>query len=353
MNEKYSEIELKITFNTPAFLGNTKQEGQWRTPPFKALLRQWWRVVKVSKGCDNIDKLRSDEAILFGSATDDKGKKSLLRLKFSNWNESKTSLNINSGKITHPEVKFPVEADLYLGFGAVQIKERVKETKKYIVPNEQNTLWIGFPSNYKEELIETIQLIAWFGTIGSRSRNGWGSIRIESAKLNGQNYTFGSEVNKEQLSKYSELYLDLLKGDWPKKIGKDNKGLLIWKTSLQEKYENVVKDLARIKIDYRTHFKFYDGKNTPKPSERHIISYPITNHDIKGMKNPRKPNQLRFKVIRDNNNKYYCLVYHMPCKASSNFFENQSIKKEYQRLEPIVWKEVHSFLDNSNLCKRL
>ena len=33
-----------LSFTTPAFLGNASQQAQWRTPPVKALLRQWWRV---------------------------------------------------------------------------------------------------------------------------------------------------------------------------------------------------------------------------------------------------------------------------------------------------------------------
>ena len=37
-----------LSFNTPAFLGNADQQAQWRTPPIKALIRQWWRVVKAS-----------------------------------------------------------------------------------------------------------------------------------------------------------------------------------------------------------------------------------------------------------------------------------------------------------------
>ena len=31
----------QLRFQTPAFLGNAQQQGQWRTPPLKALLRQW------------------------------------------------------------------------------------------------------------------------------------------------------------------------------------------------------------------------------------------------------------------------------------------------------------------------
>jgi CRISPR-associated protein Cmr1 len=31
-------LEYTVSFTTPAFLGNAEQAGQWRTPPFKALL---------------------------------------------------------------------------------------------------------------------------------------------------------------------------------------------------------------------------------------------------------------------------------------------------------------------------
>jgi CRISPR-associated protein Cmr1 len=31
-----------VRFVTPAFLGNVEQQGQWRTPPFKALRKQRW-----------------------------------------------------------------------------------------------------------------------------------------------------------------------------------------------------------------------------------------------------------------------------------------------------------------------
>lgn len=40
-------LTYQVGFNTPTFLGNAEQQAQWRTPPFKALLRQWWRVVKA------------------------------------------------------------------------------------------------------------------------------------------------------------------------------------------------------------------------------------------------------------------------------------------------------------------
>ena len=42
----------QLSFTTPAFLGNASQQAQWRTPPIKGLLRQWWRAwVKRDRYC--------------------------------------------------------------------------------------------------------------------------------------------------------------------------------------------------------------------------------------------------------------------------------------------------------------
>ena len=37
-------LTLSLRMVTPAFLGDADQRGEWRTPPFKTLVRQWWRV---------------------------------------------------------------------------------------------------------------------------------------------------------------------------------------------------------------------------------------------------------------------------------------------------------------------
>ena len=45
----HERLELWVHFNTPAFLGGADQSSEWRTPPFKNLLREWWRVVKAAE----------------------------------------------------------------------------------------------------------------------------------------------------------------------------------------------------------------------------------------------------------------------------------------------------------------
>ena len=78
------KLSYELTFLTPAFLGNAEQSGQWRTPPFKALIRQWWRMVFAAgeqAGGELVREMREAERALFGSAADGESQKSLLRLR--------------------------------------------------------------------------------------------------------------------------------------------------------------------------------------------------------------------------------------------------------------------------------
>ena len=107
-------MKFLITFLTPAFLGNAEQNGQWRTPPFKALLRQWWRVVWAERHgfrCD-IAAMRHDEGRLFGNAwLDGDFRRSAVRMRLSRWTDGSLvreqwgNQDLGS-KVTHPEVRY-------------------------------------------------------------------------------------------------------------------------------------------------------------------------------------------------------------------------------------------------------
>ena len=67
------KLEYELSFLTPAFLGNAAQAGQWRTPPIKTLIRQWWRMAfvagqTISPGL--VNTLREHEQVLFGTVAD-------------------------------------------------------------------------------------------------------------------------------------------------------------------------------------------------------------------------------------------------------------------------------------------
>ena len=65
---RWTTQSYTVRLITPAFLGNAEQRGAWRTPPFKALLRQWWRVAIAQKYNYDYQPLRQVEGELFGHA---------------------------------------------------------------------------------------------------------------------------------------------------------------------------------------------------------------------------------------------------------------------------------------------
>lgn len=113
-------LRYHLRFQTQAFLGNANQQAQWRTPPIKALLRQWWRI-GIAQDKDihfHVDRLREREHDLFGVAADEGAShQSQIRLRLSRWNEGKLKDWPCHGTVKQPEVTAPVGSDVYLGFG--------------------------------------------------------------------------------------------------------------------------------------------------------------------------------------------------------------------------------------------
>ncbi|HED14904.1 MAG TPA: hypothetical protein ENI62_14850, partial [Gammaproteobacteria bacterium] len=143
------KLELQVSFTTPAFLGNAQQQGQWRTPPFKALLRQWWRVAAAEDCGYDVNKLREREAGLFGSASENECTgQSKVRLRLGQWRNGNGSFSLQDSKVKYPEVKFSVGSSLYLGYGPVGFKKgqgTVVNMPNAIAPGDISQLRIAFP----------------------------------------------------------------------------------------------------------------------------------------------------------------------------------------------------------------
>ena len=105
---------LQLRLHSPAFLGDAHQSGVWRTPPIKALLREWWRVAAAPESDYEHRSLRETEGLLFGNAwlEPDANKtsrfcKSTVRLALGHWDEGKLRKHEPLGKIDHPEAARP------------------------------------------------------------------------------------------------------------------------------------------------------------------------------------------------------------------------------------------------------
>jgi len=363
-------IEYKVEFLAPAFLGNAKQSGQWRTPPFKALLRQWWRVaVAHSVGYDDYRELRRREAQLFGHAwlesdKDAKGKPvharaSSLRMRLSRWDDGREKTTTAWGnreleknwKIKHPEVTPPIGPLLYLGYGPLKT-DREALSGKTVYPTKlksniaiQSGEWATLSVVVSEEYIEEIEsaffLMDAYGTLGGRSRNGWGSARFTG---------IDGFPRKQEFSAVPQIdWTKALKRDWPHAVGRDGEGPLVWEFAEPfPEWQQAMKELAKFKISLRTQFKFHSGEPHSAAEDRHWLSYPITKHKVKGWDNLRLPNSLRFKLrpVAGSSDKLKAVVFHMPCLPPKDF------RPELPKVRA-VWDRVHRFLDSSSALRRI
>lgn len=342
-----------LKFTTPAFLGNAEQSGQWRTPPFKAQLRQWWRVAYAAEDDFEVDvsQMRLDEGELFGNAFDHATmRKSLVRIRLSHWSKGKLTQNLwnnTADPVLHPEVNHnnhPVAPNLYLGYGPVTGGANpTLKANAAIQAQEAAELLVAVPVDDAPLVRNALWLMDRYGTVGGRSRNGWGSYEL-------------SPIPPEDwpamtvpLRAWTDC-LDLV-CDWPHAIGKDDNGPLIWKTAPHNNWQALMRTLAIIKIGLRTQFVFPAGRPPHANAlPRHWLSYPITSHETRAFsKNARLPNQLRFKVRSLADGQLEGVIFHMPHVPPAAITPNPDAIRYALSTIQQTWTTVHQFLDELTL----
>ncbi|MDQ7074731.1 MAG: hypothetical protein Q9O24_06160 [Gammaproteobacteria bacterium] len=319
-------------------------------------MRQWWRVAVAKKFNYQHKEIREEEGRLFGHAwlesdKDTKGKKvsgrkSLVRIRLDKWDAGKMTEWGKDPKISHPEVTNSLGGHLYLGYGALSYKKgstflgSKEGARKAIKAECRCTLNIAAPEKHIKDIEVAMQLFHAYGTLGGRSRNGWGSVDIE-----GHNTQSYAELT--QIFSADKTLAWCLEREWASAIGQDEKGAFVWRTDSVKSWEGLMTQLAKLKIGVRTEFKFTTGKGAHSPELRHWLSYPVTHHSVSSWeKNGRLPNSLRFKVRRDENKKFYGVIFHMPCLPPADF------KPDKDTLISL-WQSVHGFLDQQDNLRRI
>lgn len=359
------ELVYKVSFNTPAFLGNAEQQAQWRTPPFKALIRQWWRVVKAPELGYSVVKLRVAEGELFGYASDSgndgervrnktrqQSLQSRVRLRMANWIEG----SLDDDNWPRPEIKgIPVgqgrsiPADVYLGFGPILPANRKENRppgpgRSAIDPGSAaNQLRIGFTPDVKDEHVAEVRaamgLVSWFGSIGSRARNGWGSVH-----LNGDNLAPlpNSTDTLAQCLRPLERCFEL---DWPHAIGTDGVGPLVWVGRPLRNWREAVFHLATTRRAIRAAAKkFGHGRDI---SANQLVAYPVTqSSNSKWANDERIASSLRLKVVKTDDGLVPVAV-HLPCAVPRRLFEMLTSDDQLWVTEKQVdiWHSAHLALD--------
>ena len=146
---------LAVTLLSPCFLGDANQSGAWRTPPFKALLREWWRIAAAPAHAYEHRALRPVEGDLFGNAWLEpvggvsRFRQSRVRLALKHWKDGQMTSLGDDPKVKHPNVNIPVGSQLYLGYGPLTFdkasKKSVLKANAALQANEAHTLSLAGP----------------------------------------------------------------------------------------------------------------------------------------------------------------------------------------------------------------
>lgn len=328
-------LQVSVEFLTPTFLGGADQNAELRAAPFKNLLRQWWRVAVGSRHVDP-QKMLEAEGDLFGSVLDEsKASASRVRLELRPGDDFRIDQSgLNFGQTPHPEVRAKsVSNALYLGYGPVS----THGVKTYIAPDSKAELTLCLPKNCVPELLLVLAYIDAFGTLGSRCRNGWGSLALS-----------GDDFNRESWINFNAKdWHELVNGtrQYPTHLGKDDKGLLCWELKLPPKnWQAGMKALAEIYMNLRTSINIAPNGL----QKRHILGYPVTHHNIPnwGDGTGRMPSQLRLMVKRDEENHLVGRILHLPHRLPKPW-EPQRLGQETE-----VWQAIHQRLDKNTDLRR-
>jgi len=176
------KIECEIEILTPMFLGgapqaiDSKPELELRLQSVKGVLRYWYRALI---GPEYVSSKESD---LFGSS-DEKIGVSKIKIKTG---KKKLTLydktqfpEIKDYMFNHPTQGFFINPLNYLAYGPVDNKRQI--ARKAFSPGSKFDLVFFLRGCTKEQRIEFIKtLFLWlnFGGLGSRSRKGYGAIKL-------------------------------------------------------------------------------------------------------------------------------------------------------------------------------
>jgi len=331
----YRTAAYTLRLLTPAFLGDADQNGRWRTPPIKALLRHWWRVAYAAEKrfAMQVDEMRHEEGLLFGHAWLDSdhdpqgrkvtGRKSAVRIRLealshgdSAWAEG------------HQNGVAPLSTELatsYAWFGLIDSKTKnpLRTGIRPSVGEGVRILKVAWPQDEDERMQRVMRLIRDFGQLGARSRGGWGALHVDDT----------NPLLSEELLALSQPLDHCLGHDWPASFACDDHGLCIWEC--RETFIDWVTLMAFVaqrRQEIRTSLKSINGGDP-----RAVLGT---------AKGDRLANPLRWRPILNEDAALRLRIYAMPWRASST---SKSLMEG--DLKP-AWQKVIQELDQRTELQR-
>lgn len=184
----------QITFHlqtlTPMFMaGADGEKVEIRPPSLKGDLRFWWRAYYWGQKTNvlTIDEIRTEEGKIFGT-TENGGRKSNFALKISH-----QRLNPTTGKLPNHPIpvvsrgrSFSINILEYLAYGTYEYQRGRGNvfTRQYLPPGYEMTITLLPRQGVNEnDIVKSFYFLVMFGGLGSKSRNGFGSIAVKNSDI--------------------------------------------------------------------------------------------------------------------------------------------------------------------------
>lgn len=155
-----------------------------RAPSIKGALRFWWRAMNGHK---DLKTLQEEETKLFGGTSGDSRLRSKVLIQVSN-NILKESRTLPVSFIMTRSKGRDIRVNIYeyLAYGTYDWNRDLKQNilkRAFIESNQTFQIRLSFINEtIKKEIINALKFTSYFGGLGSKSRNGFGSFRIKDFK---------------------------------------------------------------------------------------------------------------------------------------------------------------------------
>lgn len=193
-----TELKFEVEFITPAFLGGADGNAELRTAAFKHGMRYWWRILHGFKYGNRIKEV---EDLIFGSTAQG----SSIIISFSdfpksNFTEKKGFPKGQRITVTHRGREMAVNILDYLAYGKYDYVRGSGNVynSTYIKPNTKVSISISIKeTGYTDEIKDALKMFILYGGVGSRSRNGFGSMNSDTLNID-----FSKTVQLSKLKEY-------------------------------------------------------------------------------------------------------------------------------------------------------
>lgn len=162
------KIEARFRIVTPMFISGADQtKAELRVPSIKGALRFWWRALNYK---EEPKRLLEMERNLFGSSD-------------KNFGQSKISMSLKNVNLKSTKIQNKWNVNdwrAYVGYGLSEDqsgKKRENIYRSFLEPDGTFSLIMGSKGDLST-INDTLKSFSLLGGLGSRSRNGWGSISI-------------------------------------------------------------------------------------------------------------------------------------------------------------------------------